>query len=31
MLRKQEAIASEYLLKYDNLKRQTKIEKGYFW
>ncbi|MDJ0725148.1 MAG: hypothetical protein QNJ38_08565 [Prochloraceae cyanobacterium] len=31
MLRKQEAIASEYLLKYDNFKRQTKIEKGYFW
>ena len=31
MLRKQEAIASEYLLKYDNLKRQTQIEKGYFW
>ncbi|MBE9166228.1 DNA sulfur modification protein DndD [Pleurocapsales cyanobacterium LEGE 06147] len=30
-LRKQEAIAREYLLKYDPNKRQTTVEEGYFW
>jgi DNA sulfur modification protein DndD len=30
-LRKQEAIAREYLLKYDTQKRQTTVEEGYFW
>jgi DNA sulfur modification protein DndD len=30
-LRKQEAIAREYLLKYDAIKRQTIIQEGYFW
>ncbi|MEL6929460.1 MAG: DNA sulfur modification protein DndD, partial [Cyanobacteria bacterium J06600_6] len=31
MLRKQKAIAQEYLLKYDSEKRQTTVETGYFW
>ncbi|MEO1671443.1 MAG: DNA sulfur modification protein DndD, partial [Cyanobacteria bacterium J06631_2] len=31
MLRKQDAIAQEYLLKYDPEKRQTTVEPGYFW
>ncbi len=31
MLREQEAISQEYLLKYNPEKRQTTIEKGYFW
>ena len=31
MLREQEAIAQEYLLKYNPEKRQTTVEKGYFW
>ena len=31
LLRKQEAIAQEYLLKYDSNQRQTTVEKGYFW
>ena len=30
-LRKQEAIAREYLLKYDSTKCQTLVESGYFW
>jgi DNA sulfur modification protein DndD len=30
-LRKQEAIAREYLLKYDAIKRQTVVQEGYFW
>ncbi|MCC0179422.1 DNA sulfur modification protein DndD [Waterburya agarophytonicola K14] len=30
-LRKQEAISQEYLLKYNPDKRQTTVEKGYFW
>jgi DNA sulfur modification protein DndD len=30
-LRQQEAIAREYLLKYDTEKHQTAIESGYFW
>jgi len=30
-LRKQEAIAREYLLKYDSNQRQTVVEEGYFW
>ena len=30
-LRKQEAIAREYLLKYDSAKCQTLVESGYFW
>ena len=30
-LRKQEAISQEYLLKYDPDKRQTTVERGYFW
>ncbi len=30
-LRKQKAIAREYLLKYDGDTRQTNIEPGYFW
>ena len=31
LLRKQQAIAQEYLLKYDSTQRQTTVEKGYFW
>lgn len=31
MLREQEVISQEYLLKYDPDKRQTVVEKGYFW
>jgi len=31
MLRKQEAISQEYLLKYNSEKRQTTVESGYFW
>ena len=31
MLRKQDAIAQEYLLKYNPDNRQTTVEKGYFW
>ena len=31
MLRKQDAIAREYLLQYDSSKRQTTIQPGYFW
>ena len=31
MLRKQEAISQEYLLKYNPDSRQTIAEKGYFW
>ncbi len=31
MLRKQEAISQEYLLKYNPDSRQTTIEQGYFW
>ena len=31
ILRKQQAIAKEYLLKYDNRQGQTNIESGYFW
>jgi DNA sulfur modification protein DndD len=31
ILREEEAIAQEYLLKYNPQKRQTTIEKGYFW
>jgi DNA sulfur modification protein DndD len=30
-LQELEAIAHSYLLKYDSAKRQTTIEKGYFW
>jgi DNA sulfur modification protein DndD len=30
-LRQQEAIAREYLLKYDSAERQTIVETGYFW
>jgi DNA sulfur modification protein DndD len=30
-LRQQDAIAREYLLKYDSSERQTIIEPGYFW
>jgi DNA sulfur modification protein DndD len=30
-LRSQGAIAREYLLKYDSDKRQTSLQKGYFW
>jgi len=30
-LRQNEAIAREYLLKYDSSTRQTTIEPGYFW
>ena len=30
-LRKQDAIAREYLLRYDTEKRQTIVEEGYFW
>lgn len=30
-LRENEAIAREYLLKYDSAKRQTTIQPGYFW
>ena len=30
-LRQNEAIAREYLLKYDPIERQTTIEPGYFW
>ncbi|NJK54451.1 MAG: DNA sulfur modification protein DndD [Pleurocapsa sp. SU_5_0] len=31
LLREQEAIAQEYLLKYNPEKRQTTVQKGYFW
>ena len=31
MLRKQNAIAQEYLLKYNPDSRQTTVEQGYFW
>ena len=31
MLRKQDVISQEYLLKYDPEKRQTTVESGYFW
>ncbi|MEY4519872.1 MAG: hypothetical protein RLZZ499_2472 [Cyanobacteriota bacterium] len=31
LLREQEAIAQEYLLKYNPEKRQTTVEQGYFW
>ncbi len=31
LLREQEAISQEYLLKYNADSRQTTIEKGYFW
>ena len=31
MLRQQEAIAREYLLKYNPHQLQTSVEKGYFW
>ena len=31
MLREQEAISQEYLLKYHPNRRQTTVEKGYFW
>ncbi|HEY9769445.1 MAG TPA: DNA sulfur modification protein DndD [Coleofasciculaceae cyanobacterium] len=31
LLREQEAISAEYLLKYNANSRQTTIEKGYFW
>jgi DNA sulfur modification protein DndD len=31
LLREQEAIAREYLLKYDSSKHQTTVEEGYFW
>ncbi|MGF1489809.1 MAG: DNA sulfur modification protein DndD [Prochloraceae cyanobacterium] len=31
LLRDSNAIASAYLLKYDNVQRQTTIENGYFW
>ena len=31
MLREQDAIAREYLLKYDPEQRQTTVESGYFW
>ncbi|MCU0533144.1 MAG: DNA sulfur modification protein DndD, partial [Hydrococcus sp. Prado102] len=30
-LRSQDAIAREYLLKYDPNKRQTSVQEGYFW
>jgi DNA sulfur modification protein DndD len=30
-LREMKAISQEYLLKYDPGKRQTTVEKGYFW
>ncbi len=30
-LRQQDAIAREYLLKYDSSEHQTIIESGYFW
>ncbi|MEH2249885.1 DNA sulfur modification protein DndD [Nostoc sp.] len=30
-LRENEAIAREYLLKYDSISRQTTIQPGYFW
>ncbi|OKH12211.1 DNA sulfur modification protein DndD [Fischerella major NIES-592] len=30
-LRKNEAIAREYLLKYDSSTRQTTVQQGYFW
>ncbi|MBW4574452.1 MAG: DNA sulfur modification protein DndD [Aphanothece sp. CMT-3BRIN-NPC111] len=30
-LREKEAIAREYLLKYDMGERQTRVEEGYFW
>ena len=31
MLREQDAIAQEYLLKYNSDSRQTSVEQGYFW
>jgi len=31
LLREQDAIAQEYLLKYNPEKRQTTVEPGYFW
>ncbi len=31
MLRKQDAISQEYLLKYNTDSRQTTVNKGYFW
>ena len=31
LLREQEAISQEYLLKYNPNSRQTSVEKGYFW
>ncbi|MEM7593526.1 MAG: DNA sulfur modification protein DndD [Cyanobacteria bacterium P01_A01_bin.83] len=31
LLRKQDAIAREYLLKYNSDQRQTTVETGYFW
>jgi DNA sulfur modification protein DndD len=31
LLREQDAIAQEYLLKYNPEKRQTTVEQGYFW
>ncbi|BAZ46433.1 DNA sulfur modification protein DndD [Chondrocystis sp. NIES-4102] len=31
LLRQQDAIAQEYLLKYDPHQRQTTVEEGYFW
>ena len=31
MLREQDVISQEYLLKYDSNKRQTTVESGYFW
>ena len=31
LLREQEAIAQEYLLRYNPTSRQTTVEKGYFW
>ena len=31
LLRKQEAIAKEYCLKYSSTERQTTVKKGYFW
>ena len=31
LLRKQDAIAKEYILKYHTEKRQTTVETGYFW
>lgn len=31
LLREQDAIAQEYVLKYNPVQRQTTVEKGYFW